>query len=326
MRSVIGEGPHALHQPYLAGREQEYTAQVIASGHLSAGKWVERFENELAAFVGARHAIAVCNATCGLHVALVAAGYDDRFTHKIPALTFVATANAAYEARCGITFCEPEDATLPVSILGRPLESTKGYVWDTAQALGTRGIGNRSELAVFSFNQNKIITTGGGGAVTTNDGMMAGRLRHLVTTARIPHPWEVAHDNIAYNYRLSDLQAAIGCAQLEQLPLILKAKRALASRYIEAFRTVDGAKVWEEPPGSESNYWLVSILLNNPQELVPTLELLHSKGIQARRLPKPLHMLKMYKNCPRDDLSKTENLYARIICLPSSPKLGLQYI
>lgn len=330
VRSVIGDGPHALHEPLFIGNEQKYVADAIASGWVAQGDYIERFEQMLCGFTGVKYAVATCNATCGLRASFKK---DDTYwTYKklgqprISVMTFIATANACHPLDIELT--SHEKTNVPVHLLGHK-SVAGGYVHDAAQALGTEGIYG-DNLVVHSFNGNKIITTGGGGAILTNDREAARKIRHYISQCRISHPYKIEHDWHGINYRMPNINAALGCAQMEQLPYILKAKRALAQKYIEAFDSM-GVKVWKEPEGTKSNYWLVAIILDDPVDQEPTLQALHSAGYQARMLPTPLHMLPMYKNCPRDkdcsimDLSRSEDLWRRTICLPSSPKLGVPY-
>lgn len=328
IRHVIGPGQHLLHQPLLQGNEEKYVKEVLASGHLSAGVWVDKFEKAFAARIGARHAVAVMNATSGLHAAVTA--MPQLSEYRLPSLTFVATANAlAYGGRA-MRFVEYFGyCDIAVDILGHPHFCLGAPLRDAAQSLGTKWhdqyIG-ATGTAVFSFNQNKIISTGGGGMIVTDDAKLAQELRRLVTTARVWHKWECAHNAVAFNYRMSDVTAAIGCAQLEQLTPILAAKRALALKYIEVFSDIKGIKPIIEPAKAESNYWMNAITLDDPAMLQPVLEQLHAEGIQARPVPTPIHMLEMYRDTPRDDLKKTEEYHAKVICLPSSPILGMKYV
>jgi len=179
--------------------------------------------------------------------------------------------------------------------------------------------------AVFSFNGNKMVTTGGGGAVTTHDEDLYQRLKHLTTTAKQSHAWAFLHDQVGYNYRMPNLNAALGCAQLEQAPRFLAAKRALAAAYMRAFEGMPSLRILPSPPGTESNYWLVSLLADRPDQawLNATLQSLHDAGLQCRPVWQPLHLLPMYRENPRSDLSRTEALAQRLISLPSSVRLGL---
>jgi perosamine synthetase len=322
VRSVIGGGKHLLHTPLLAGKEAEYTKQVIASGHLSAGKWVSDFEDKFANFIGAKYAIAVMNATCGLHAMITVMPKKEEY--RIPSLTFVATANAFAYGGHKIRFVEYDGyADCPVDFLGHP-HFQLANMRDSAQALGSKRYGNyvgSQGTCVFSFNQNKVITGGGGGIVTTDDEGIAKEIRHLVTTAKIPHEYKTAHDAIAYNYRMSDLTAAVLTAQLEQLRYILTAKRALAMQYKKVF----GPDFYDEPHDAESNFWINAVRVPE-DELYDAIEALHKVGIAAKPMYDGIHTLAPYKDCPRDPLHRTEKMIKTMILLPSSPHLGMAYV
>jgi perosamine synthetase len=232
-------------------------------------------------------------------------------------------------------------ALVPVHVFGHPcqLEALQKVadafhltlIEDATEALGSfigkKPVGSHG-MAVLSFNGNKIITTGGGGAVLMQSEADYKKLKHLTTTAKKPHPWAFEHDAIGWNYRLPNLNAALGCAQLEQLEGFVAAKRALAKRYQEVFAGVPGVHILKEPKGCKSNYWLVSLVADTLQEgwLEETLQALHNQRYLCRPLWTPLHQLPMYKNAPRSDLRLTESLSKRIINVPSSVKLGLAYV
>jgi len=199
---------------------------------------------------------------------------------------------------------------------------------DAAESLGSyyRGkhTGALAPIGALSFNGNKVVTTGGGGAVLTNDPALGARAKHLTTTARISAGWNFVHDEIGYNYRLPNINAALGCAQLERLANFLARKRALAERYGAAFAGVEGAAFLAEPPGTRSNYWLNNIMLDpgRAAEQGAVLEALNAAGFGARPAWTPMHMLAMYRDCPRSDLSVTEEVFRRLVSLPSSPALA----
>ncbi|MEM9293657.1 MAG: LegC family aminotransferase [Acidobacteriota bacterium] len=199
---------------------------------------------------------------------------------------------------------------------------------DAANGLGTlyhgRHVGTFGRAAVLSFNGNKIITTGGGGALLTMDPELAQRARHLATTAKRPHRWAYWHDEVAHNYRMPNLNAALGLAQVEQLPDLLTRKRELAQRYLDAFESVPGVSVFSEPAFARSNYWLSVLLLDRADEGArdALLEGAYDRGLGARPAWELLHRLPMYRQCPRMDLSTAEDLHARLINLPSGSGLG----
>jgi perosamine synthetase len=199
---------------------------------------------------------------------------------------------------------------------------------DAAESLGStyhgRHTGNAGLLSALSFNGNKVLTTGGGGAVLTNDAALGRRAKHLTTTARTPHRWGFLHDEVGYNYRLPNLNAALGCAQLEQLGSILERKRRLAARYDAAFAGAGGVRFLREPPGTCSNYWLNAIVLDAAHEAQRDglLAALNDAAYTSRPVWTLMHRLPMYSGCPRMDVSLAERMEARIINLPSSARLG----
>jgi len=200
-------------------------------------------------------------------------------------------------------------------------------VEDAAESLGSsykgKHTGQFGTIAALSFNGNKVMTTGGGGAILTNDPALAKRAKHLTTTARVPHRWNFVHDEIGFNYRLPNLNAALGCAQLERVPEMLARKRMLAQRYEEAFAPLDGVRFLSEPQNASSNYWLCTLLLDRADVAVheQVLEALNDADLMARPVWTLMHRLTMFADSPRADLARAEDLAARIINIPSSPNL-----
>lgn len=199
-------------------------------------------------------------------------------------------------------------------------------VEDAAESLGSRykgrPCGSFGLLSAISFNGNKIVTTGGGGAILTNDAALAKRAKHLTTTAKQPHRWEFVHDEIGFNYRLPNLNAALGCAQLERLEAMVARKRVLADRYRTAFAGMAGVRFVAEPADSISNYWLNAIVADDEALRDPLLEAAVATGFQVRPAWRPMHLLPMYADCPRAPLPVTEALGRRLVNLPSSACLG----
>jgi len=231
-------------------------------------------------------------------------------------------------------------AIVPVDIFGHPCQLTELreiaaeynilLIEDATEALGSQRDGKpvgSSGIAVLSFNGNKIITTGGGGAVLVDNEALYKKIKHLTTTAKKLHQFAFEHDAVAWNYRLPNINAALGCAQLEQLPNYIKAKRVLAERYMEAFKNIAGLSILQEPENTISNYWLVALVNDNDDAnwRDEMLAELHAAQILCRPAWTPLHLLPMYLGNPRADLAITESMHRRIINLPSSVKLGLQY-
>jgi perosamine synthetase len=214
------------------------------------------------------------------------------------------------------------------------MEVAKKYhlavIEDAAEALGSyrdnQHAGTFAPLSAFSFNGNKILTTGGGGMLVTNDEHLAKQAKHLTTTARSQRSYRIAHDEIAYNYRLPNLNAALGCAQLEQVSTFLTAKRTLAHRYAEAFSSIEGVSFFTEPSNCKSNYWLNAIILDGESDALvdEILAITNENGIMTRPLWELIHTLPMYRSCPKADLSESVSLMKRVLCLPSSPQLVLE--
>lgn len=230
-------------------------------------------------------------------------------------------------------------AVMPMHTFGHPVDLDRlvevaarwrlPLVEDAAESIGStykgRPVGGHGLLAGLSFNGNKIVTTGGGGAILTNDDVLAKRAKHLTTTAKLAHRWEFVHDEVGYNFRLPNLNAAVGLAQIEQLSGFLAAKRALAGRYRQSFQGCNAASIFQDQPYAESNYWLVTLVLEpGLAGLRDTLlAMTNDAGVMTRPIWRLMHRLPMYADCPRMDVSTAESLEARIINVPSSVKHGL---
>ena len=228
-------------------------------------------------------------------------------------------------------------AIVPVHVLGHPTDDPRlaeiaasyelPLIVDSTESLGSfrndRPAAAFGDLSVLSFNGNKIITTGGGGAVLTDDDDVAERLKHLTTTAKKQHSWAFMHDEIGYNYRMPNLNAALGLAQLERLDNFVARKRRLAAAYQAACQALPGLAFAAEPERTRSNYWLNAVALRDPAQRDPMLAALQAAGLMARPLWDLMHRLPMFAAAPRStDLSVAEALQASVLCLPSSPKLA----
>lgn len=230
-------------------------------------------------------------------------------------------------------------AVIPMHVFGHPMDLGAltelcqrfhlPMIEDAAESLGSyydgRHTGSFGRLAALSFNGNKTITTGGGGAVLTNDDSLGALAKHLSTTARLPHRWSFVHDMVAYNYRLPNLNAALGCAQLEQLPKFLACKRRLSERYRSAFEEMAGVRFFTEPEKCLSNYWLNSLLLDRryADQRDQLLETACDQGLAMRPVWVLMHKLPIYQTAPRmDDLTVAEDLEKRLVNIPSSAQLG----
>jgi perosamine synthetase len=194
-------------------------------------------------------------------------------------------------------------------------------VEDAAESLGSfykeKHTGTFGKVAAFSFNGNKIITSGGGGVIVTDDEVIAKRAKHITTTAKIPHPYEYVHDEIGYNYRLPNINAALLVAQLEQLKGFLEAKRNLSLKYKEFFSS-NNINFIEEPKNSKSNYWLQAVLLNDKKQRDDFLEFTNKNGVMTRPIWKLMNELEMFKDCKKTDLKNSKYLEERVVNIPSS--------
>jgi dTDP-4-amino-4,6-dideoxygalactose transaminase len=223
------------------------------------------------------------------------------------------------------TFGHPCDLD-PLLAIGR--EFNLAIVEDAAESLGSwyhgQHTGTFGLLGILSFNGNKTITTGGGGAILTDNPELARRAKHLTTTAKVPHRWGFVHDEVGFNYRMPNMNAALGCAQLEQLTGFLDSKRRLFERYRESFGVIAGTHILGEPPGCQSNYWLQTLLLDTDvdKERDSILTTTNDAGFMTRPTWTLLHQLLPYQNCPRAPVPVAEDLERRIINLPSSAGLA----
>ncbi|MGB1041540.1 MAG: LegC family aminotransferase [Flavobacteriales bacterium] len=198
-------------------------------------------------------------------------------------------------------------------------------VEDSAESLGSyykgKHTGTFGLLGVFSFNGNKTITSGGGGAIVTNDERLAKKAKHLSTQAKIPHKWEYRHDFVGYNYRMPNLNAALACAQLEQLEKFVENKRELSDLYADFFNKIVEVNLVREVENAKSNYWLNAVILKNKAERNRFLEETNSMGIMTRPIWGLMNDLKMFENSPRADLSNAEWLEERVVNITSSVRI-----
>ena len=231
-------------------------------------------------------------------------------------------------------------AIIPVHVFGHPCniqdvvkigkKFNLAVIEDAAEALGSfykkKHLGTFGDAGCISFNGNKIITTGGGGMVITNKKKLAKKIKHLTTTAKLNHKWEYIHDEVGYNFRMPNINAVLGLAQLEKINIFLKAKRALFKRYNKAFKKIEGISIYKEPNNSRSNYWLQTLVLNNNNINLKNkiLDKSYKKQIYARPAWKLINELKPYKKKQKMDLSGSQAIYKKVINLPSSQSLILK--
>lgn len=362
-----------LHSPSFEGNEWKYVKECLDTGWVSSvGKYVDRFEKELASFVGSKFCVAAVNGTAALHIALLLADVKSGDEVIIPDLTFIATANSVTYANAIPHLADASQKTLGLDpkklsawleeiaevksdgtinrktgrrigamvvmhTFGHPseldelLEISNRFkiplIEDAAESIGSyyKGVhtGRFGRLATLSFNGNKTITTGGGGAILTDDADLARVAKHITTTAKVPHQWKFKHDRTGFNYRLPNINAALGCAQLEQLETFLTRKRALSERYKKIFAGLNDVTFFEEPANCKSNYWLNALVLKDTSGtlLEELLAATNAQGIQTRPAWDLMHTLPMFADCPKMPTETAEKLAASILCIPSSPSL-----
>lgn len=373
IRKTTVKHPVSLHEPLFDGNEWAYVKECIDSTYVSSiGKFVDRFENDLARYTGAKYAVSVVNGTAALHISLKLSGVKNGDEVLIPALTFVATANAVLYCNAIPHFVDSEKDTLGINplklreylkknteqrnnlcinvktgsviralilthIFGHP---SKIYeiiaiahdfnivcIEDAAESIGSYYFGKHTgtfgAFGVLSFNGNKTITTGGGGAILTNNKETARYAKHITTTAKLPHAWEYRHDDIGYNYRLPNINAALGCAQLERISDKIYAKRKLFESYKKAFSHIDDVTLMVEPKDCKSNYWLQTLILDVAcaDQRDNILTLTNNEGIMTRPSWILLNKLMPFEKYPSMNLDEAVLLSKLIINIPSSPNL-----
>ncbi|MCP4361005.1 MAG: LegC family aminotransferase [Chloroflexi bacterium] len=369
--ALVATGAIPLCVPEIRGNEWRYVKECLDTAWVSSvGSYVDRFERDVAAYVGAKRSIAVVNGTGALHMALLVAGVEPDDEVLVSTLTFIAPVNAIRYANAWPVFIDAEPnywqmnaqqvvdfverecvwqqgtlrnkktgrrvkAIVPVHILGHPVDMdlitavARKYnlvvIEDATESLGAKYkgqmVGKLGNIACFSFNGNKIITTGGGGMIVTDNEAWADRAKYLTTQAK-KDPLEYIHDEIGYNYRLTNVQAAIGCAQMELLDDYIARKRAIAQRYDEAFASLPAIALMREADWAYSIKWLYTVLADNKIDSRALLRELAEKKVQTRPLWQPIHLSKAYANCQAYYGDVAERLNCQALSLPCS--VGIQ--
>lgn len=357
-----------LHEPRFKDIDKQYVIDAIDSTFVSSvGEYVDRFERELAAYLGVKRAVVTVNGTAALQVALRLSGVEAGDEVITQPLTFVATANAIAHNNAIPIFIDvnletlglcPEAlsifldknaekkgestfnkltgkriaAIVPMHTFGHPCKMDMlieladqwkiKIVEDAAESIGSqflnRHCGTFGELGILSFNGNKTITCGGGGAIITNDDALADRAKHITTTAKVTHPWEYVHNEIAFNYRMPNLNAALACSQLEQLNDILKEKRKLFNAYNDFFNTIECCEIVREPEGCTSNYWLNAVITKDKNHRNDLLRFTNNSGVMTRPIWQLMSDLEIFKFCHKGDLKNARWLQDRVVNIPSS--------
>lgn len=356
-----------LHAPFFGGNEKVYLNECIDSTFVSSvGKFVDKFEEIVAAYTGAAKAVVCVNGTNALHLALVLAGVERNDEIITQALTFIATANAISYCGAHPVFTDVDKDTMglspnavdkwltnhaeirndecfnketgrrikavvPMHTFGHPIHLDEmvdvckkwnlELIEDAAESLGSfykgKHTGTFGKIGVLSFNGNKTITTGGGGMLLFKDEELGKYAKHLTTQAKVPHAWEFVHDHIGYNYRMPNINAALGCAQMEQLETILKDKRSTAELYKTYFED-KAIRFFSEPENCQSNYWLNAVILPDKDAQIRFLEQTNAEGVMTRPIWELMNRLPMFENCQTDDLENTRWFADRVVNLPSS--------
>ena len=372
--AAVKDGTIPLCVPEFGGNEWLYVKECLDSNWVSsAGPFVNRFEQSLAEYVGAKHAVAAVNGTAAIHIALLVAGLQPDEEVLVPALTFIAPANAVRYAGAWPVFIDIEPnhwqldpqkvvdfiaqqcqwtdaklinkktqrrvrAVLPVHILGHPCdvdalnEIANKYelavVEDATESLGARYkarmLGSQSAVACFSFNGNKLITTGGGGMIVTSNDAWAERARYLTTQAK-DDPFEYVHNEVGFNYRLTNIQAALGCAQMEQIESFVNRKREIAATYNRELQSVAGLGFMKEAPWAFSSSWLYTIRIDKQEYGVDSrtlLQQLNQNGIQSRPLWQPMHHSPAHKDSQSFNIEIADAVHRDAVSLPSSVGLN----
>ena len=366
-KSVYGNDFIPLHRPVFLGNEKKYLTDCIDSNFVSSvGPKVTEFENKVAEYIGSKYAIATCNGTASLHVAIQLAGVKPGDEVISQAVTFIATCNAiSYvgakplfidvdidtmglsplalssfleknaEKRENGTFNKVSgkkiSACIPMHTFGFPCRIEEiakicsdwdiALIEDAAESLGSfvgnRHTGTFSTMSTLSFNGNKVITTGGGGMIFTDNSKLAEQAKHITTTAKVNHPFEFFHDEIGYNYRMPNLNAALGCAQIERLEDFLTIKADVAGQGGDFFDERETTFV-RAIEGNKANHWLNTIILKSKDDRDNFLKATNASNVMTRPIWTLMSKLPMFKNCQTDGLTNSIWLEDRVVNIPSS--------
>ena len=370
IKEVVKNGPKDLHIPKLGNREILYLKKCVKSNMVSSiGSFTYDFENRIGKVTGSKYAIAIMNGTSALHLCLHLLGVDENDEVLMPALNFIASANAVSALKAEPHFVDSQVENLGINveklniylkkilvkknsinynkytkkrirvlmithIFGHPsnldeiVKLAKKFnlkiIEDAAEGIGSfyknKHVGTFGTFGVLSFNGNKTITTGGGGIILTNNSKLAKMVKHISNTAKIPHKWRYQYSHRGYNYRMPNINAALGCAQLENLNKFIKSKRKLYLKYREKFKKISEVSLMKEPKNCKSNYWLQTLILNKDSlsSRNKILNFLNNKGFKVRPVWDLLNKNKPYSKCQKMDLSVAQGLEKKLINLPSS--------
>ena len=357
-----------LSVPKFVGNEKKYLNECIDTTFVSSvGKFVDKFEEMVADYTGAKKAVVCVNGTNALHMSLLLVGVERDDEVLTQALTFIATCNAISYIGAHPVFIDVDRNTMglspdamknwlaknaeirndqcfnkntgrrvkacvPMHTFGHPVRIDEiadvcaeyhiELVEDAAESIGSKykGIhtGLFGKVGALSFNGNKTITTGGGGMLLFNDEELGTLAKHITTQAKVPHRWEFVHDHIGYNYRMPNINAALGCAQMEHLEEFVLNKRETAQKYKDFFASVENIEFFPEPENCRSNYWLNAVILKDRNAQQTFLQETNDKGVMTRPIWELMNRLPMFENCEHDGLKNTVWFADRIVNIPSS--------
>jgi aminotransferase in exopolysaccharide biosynthesis len=360
-----------LSVPAFVGNEKKYLEECIDSTFVSSvGKFVDRIEEMVAEYTGAKKAVVCVSGTNALHMAMMLAGVERNDEVLIQALTFIATCNAISYVGAHPVFIDVDKDTMglspkavrewlevnaeikegtcynkrtgrrikvcvPMHTFGHPVHLDElvkvceewhiELVEDAAESLGSfykgRHTGTFGKVGAISFNGNKTITTGGGGMLLFNDEELAKLAKHLTTQAKVSHRWEFRHDHIGYNYRMPNINAALGCAQMEHLEEFVLNKRETAIKYAEFFKNIDNIDFFMEPVECRSNYWLNAVILKDKNVQLEFLQQTNDNGVMTRPIWELMNRLPMFEHCQNDGLENSIWFADRVVNIPSSVKI-----
>ncbi len=372
IKSVYGNQEFTpLAVPVFAGNEKKYLNECIDTTFVSSvGKFVDRFEEEIAKYTGSKKAVVCVSGTNALHMSLMLVGVERDDEVLTQALTFIATCNALSYIGAHPVFIDVDRSTMglspdsmkewlvknaeirngecfnkntgrrvkacvPMHTFGHPVRIEEiadlcaeyhiELVEDAAESIGSKYKGKHTgtfgKVGAISFNGNKTITTGGGGMMLFQDEKLGKYAKHITTQAKIPHRWEFRHDHIGYNYRMPNINAALGCAQLENLDKYVESKRKVAAEYEAYFKNVPDIEFFVDSPDTYSNYWLNAVILKDKEAQLEFLEQTNDNGVMTRPIWELMNRLPMFEKCENDGLKNTIWFADRVVNIPSSVRI-----
>lgn len=360
-----------LSVPRFIGNEKKYLEECIDTTFVSSvGKFVDRFEEEMALYTGTKKAVVCVSGTNALHMSLMLVGVERDDEVLTQALTFIATCNALSYIGARPIFIDVDKTTMglspdamkewlvrnaeikngqcynkhtgrrvkacvPMHTFGHPVRIEElvalceeyhiELVEDAAESIGSRyknrHTGTFGKVGAISFNGNKTITTGGGGMMLFQDEELGKQAKHITTQAKISHRWEFRHDHIGYNYRMPNINAALGCAQLENLDKYMESKRQVAAEYEEFFKNIPGMEFFVDSEDTFSNYWLNAVILKDKEAQLDFLQQTNDNGVMTRPIWELMNRLPMFEHCENDGLKNTIWFADRVVNIPSSVRL-----